>query len=102
MAQASSEQIILPESTPDNVPQQVPPKPFPLFGEAAQGFMVAKFVAGQRKVSLNQIYSSHMNFERELYVHSSFGCSICVDFTVSIIPEKPVVYTSTNRLVPRS
>jgi len=100
MAQASSEQIILPESTPDNVPQQVPPKPFPLFGEAAQGFMVVEFVAEQRSAQLPYSFSD-LNLLHNLYVHSSFGC-ICVDFTLSTVPEKPIVYTSVNRLVLRN
>ena len=76
MAQAISEQIILHESTPDNVPHQVPPKPFPLFGEMAQGFMVATFVAEQRKDPLNYPFSE-MYLARDLYAHSSLGC---VDF----------------------
>ena len=91
---------MLPELTPDNVPQQVPPKPFPLFGEAAQGFMVAKFVAGQRRAQLPYSFSG-INLSHELYVHSSFDC-ICVHLTASIVPEKPIVYTSVNRLILRN
>ncbi|KAL4067468.1 hypothetical protein V8B97DRAFT_2061708 [Scleroderma yunnanense] len=54
---ASSEYIILLESAEESVPHQVPPKSLPLWGETTQGFMTAKFVAGQRKTDLQYSFS---------------------------------------------
>ncbi|KAL4072312.1 hypothetical protein J3A83DRAFT_4188311 [Scleroderma citrinum] len=53
----ASEHISLPESAEESVPHQVPPKSFPLWGETAQGFMTAKFVAGQRKIDLQYSFN---------------------------------------------
>ncbi|KIM57715.1 hypothetical protein SCLCIDRAFT_1219233 [Scleroderma citrinum Foug A] len=55
--EAFSEHIILPETTAESIPQQVPPKPFPLLGETMQGFIAAKFEAGRQRTDLRDQHS---------------------------------------------